>query len=508
VSGFGRGVVCWEGGEDFLITFDYGPNQERVRMKVTQNDTLRYTRYYFGGYELTEYPGSDTLKDTWFPASSGVFGFHRETGSTDSIYYVIRDHLGSIMTVVGEDGNAREFFSYDAWGRRRDASDWTYDSTLTANYTTRGYTGHEHIDETYLINMNGRVYDPLVGLFLSPDPILQEPMNPLNYNRYSYVLNNPLKYTDPSGYTYYRKRFQWEQDVTEGMNFYAGAGGSSRSYHFDPLNYGSGGGFTYGDRISAMGGDPRGWGYNTYTQEWYNARTGDRRTTPPGAMSENMNVPQISAEQANRMDIGAFMNPSSAFILVIEKHYGSNWIVGLNLRTGAKSSFSGINSSSNLRNYWEASVIANAKNGGGDTGGSRDNISLFRYGMRTEFESPPVNTFIGRFKFTNQITQSRGKGPIKITQTNTGSKIFTIGYSFTGQVNFNPQNLSLSYSFGGFNTGVSLNNGITFTTGYSVPTSFDGQTAGYSISYTPNINAIAVAAALYVAPYLAPALAF
>ncbi|MDR1583991.1 MAG: hypothetical protein LBS55_12195 [Prevotellaceae bacterium] len=63
----------------------------------------------------------------------------------------------------------------------------------------RGYTGHEHLDKFGIINMNGRVYDPLTAQFLSPDPYIQAPGNWLNYNRYSYCLNNPFKYTDPSG---------------------------------------------------------------------------------------------------------------------------------------------------------------------------------------------------------------------------------------------------------------------------------------------------------------------
>ena len=63
----------------------------------------------------------------------------------------------------------------------------------------RGFTGHEHIDEIGLINMNGRMYAPNLGRFLSPDNYIQSPDNPQNYNRYSYCLNNPLRYTDPSG---------------------------------------------------------------------------------------------------------------------------------------------------------------------------------------------------------------------------------------------------------------------------------------------------------------------
>ncbi len=63
----------------------------------------------------------------------------------------------------------------------------------------RGYTGHEHIDAFGIINMNGRVYDPLTAMFFSPDPYLQAPGDWLNYNRYGYCMNNPFRYTDPSG---------------------------------------------------------------------------------------------------------------------------------------------------------------------------------------------------------------------------------------------------------------------------------------------------------------------
>jgi hypothetical protein len=51
--------------------------------------------------------------------------------------------------------------------------------------------------------MNGRMYDPLLGRMLSPDPELQAPGDLQDYNRYSYVLNNPLRYTDPTGYDFW-----------------------------------------------------------------------------------------------------------------------------------------------------------------------------------------------------------------------------------------------------------------------------------------------------------------
>ncbi|WP_198411406.1 RHS repeat-associated core domain-containing protein, partial [Marinimicrobium alkaliphilum] len=67
--------------------------------------------------------------------------------------------------------------------------------------TTRGYTDHEHLDEVGLIHMNGRIYDPKLARFVQADPIVQNPGTTRSLNRYSYVWNNPLNATDPSGYT-------------------------------------------------------------------------------------------------------------------------------------------------------------------------------------------------------------------------------------------------------------------------------------------------------------------
>ncbi|MEN3157335.1 RHS repeat-associated core domain-containing protein [Alkalimonas sp. NCh-2] len=71
---------------------------------------------------------------------------------------------------------------------------------MTSVLTLRDLTGHEQIDDVGLIHMGGRVYDPILGRFLQADPFIQQPNNIQNFNRYSYVLNNPLNATDPSGY--------------------------------------------------------------------------------------------------------------------------------------------------------------------------------------------------------------------------------------------------------------------------------------------------------------------
>ncbi|MCH9827622.1 MAG: RHS repeat-associated core domain-containing protein [Gammaproteobacteria bacterium] len=105
--------------------------------------------------------------------------------------------------MVSEDSVAVEELGYEPFGKRR-FSDGTPDpnDTVEGIETDRGYTGHEHLDDFGLIHMNGRIYDPRIGRFLSADPVIQSPQALQTYNRYSYAINNPLAYTDPSGYIF------------------------------------------------------------------------------------------------------------------------------------------------------------------------------------------------------------------------------------------------------------------------------------------------------------------
>ena len=122
--------------------------------------------------------------------------------------------LGSIDVITDHLGNIAQTLSFDAWGQRRGAIDW---QTVIANehkepienlnafsvindITNRGYTGHEMVDAVGIIHMNGRIYDAKLARFLRADPFIQAPYNTQSLNRYSYVWNNPLNATDPSGY--------------------------------------------------------------------------------------------------------------------------------------------------------------------------------------------------------------------------------------------------------------------------------------------------------------------
>jgi RHS repeat-associated protein len=126
----------------------------------------------------------------------------------DKKYYLHRDYLGSIIAISDENGAAIERRHFDAWGnlaklqQNGAAVALPTDGTATKLLLLdRGYTSHEHLSEVGLIHMNGRLYDPVLRSFLMPDNFIQQPENTQNYNRYAYVLNNPLMYTDPSGET-------------------------------------------------------------------------------------------------------------------------------------------------------------------------------------------------------------------------------------------------------------------------------------------------------------------
>ena len=103
-------------------------------------------------------------------------------------------------------GTVIERLAYEPFGKRRFASGSDDpNNTIVPQNTDRGYTNHEHLDELTLVHMNGRVYDPVVGRFMSADPQIQDPMSLQSYNRYAYVMNNPLFYIDPTGYSFWTK---------------------------------------------------------------------------------------------------------------------------------------------------------------------------------------------------------------------------------------------------------------------------------------------------------------
>ena len=135
-----------------------------------------------------------------FQNSTYLYPRKTPPGMTSAYSFSVNCSPGSLTAISDATGNLVESLSYDPWGRRRNPDNWN-DYNVTSTLFDRGFTGHEHLTQFGLINMNGRVYDPFLARFLSPDPFVQSPDYSQNYNRYSYAFNNPLKYTDPESVT-------------------------------------------------------------------------------------------------------------------------------------------------------------------------------------------------------------------------------------------------------------------------------------------------------------------
>ncbi|HEX2920399.1 MAG TPA: RHS repeat-associated core domain-containing protein [Bacteroidales bacterium] len=179
------------------LVLTYGIDEQRKKTVYTHNSTT-ITKYFFGDYEEVN-NGSTTNKYFFVSSPTGICAIYFIEGANPGkLYYTFTDHLGSLTELVDASTGAVTRQSFDAWGNKRDVSDWTIPATYNL-FADRGFTGHEHLEEFELINMNGRVYDPALGRFLSPDPYVQMPDLSQSFNRYSYCINNPLKYTDPSG---------------------------------------------------------------------------------------------------------------------------------------------------------------------------------------------------------------------------------------------------------------------------------------------------------------------
>ena len=172
--------------DSLYAEFTYNAAGDRVKMESLWAAGDITARYYLGGvYEADTRTNRELLYiggDAW------------------NLYYIIRDYLGSICVLTNSGGVVAEY-SYDPWGNLRDPETLeTYTPGEEPElFLGRGFTGHEHLTAYGLINMNARLYDPMTGRFLSPDPYVQAPDFSQAFNRFSYCWNNPLRYVDEDG---------------------------------------------------------------------------------------------------------------------------------------------------------------------------------------------------------------------------------------------------------------------------------------------------------------------
>lgn len=214
------------GSLDVELKLTYGTDYSRIKSVLSNRGTPLETTYYLGDYETKKSGSGPEVQLHYLYATDGLFAIVEKDATTENLYYILKDHQGSFNQITDESGKTVELLSFDPWGRRRNPLTWSYTNAPTTSKFSRGYTGHEHLDNFGLINMNGRMYDPNLGRFLSPDPILQNPGSTQGHNRYSYVLNNPLKYTDPSGYYVKKAECRKEEYYNYGYINFGRKGGS------------------------------------------------------------------------------------------------------------------------------------------------------------------------------------------------------------------------------------------------------------------------------------------
>lgn len=198
------------------VEFSYDANHQRYLKKSSDGTET----FYFGKtYERVKNTHTGELQHKHFIFADGkLIALNTQTTDINNklkdkqIRYLHYDALNSVDMVTDGYGLVVERRSYDTWGKQRNIV-WQNGGAaevIQEAITNRGYTGHEEIAEVGLIHMNGRVYDQKLGRFLSADPLVQSPYVVNSFNRYSYVLNNPLKYYDPTGFT--------AEEISEGID--------------------------------------------------------------------------------------------------------------------------------------------------------------------------------------------------------------------------------------------------------------------------------------------------
>lgn len=214
-----------EGANGNRYRWWYDEDQQRLKEVRTSTAGTRTTWYVHpnntGGlsFEREQAENGAITNRHYISAGGGAIGMleTKETGGALVVNSTVartitrteywhKDHLGSIAAVTEQNVSTTRVvkrFAYDPFGKRR-YPDGNADASgaLVVDYPNgpdRGFTGHEHLDDVGIVHMNGRLYDPMLGRFMQADPLVQEPYLLQNYNGYSYVLNNPLNATDPSG---------------------------------------------------------------------------------------------------------------------------------------------------------------------------------------------------------------------------------------------------------------------------------------------------------------------
>jgi RHS repeat-associated protein len=186
-------------------SFSYGPDRQRWKMELNDGTHPLETVYTIGGLLEVVKIGSTTTYRHTIVGGGGPVAIMGKSTAGEVLHYVLTDHQGSTESFVENGSGTVTNASFTAFGLRRDADTWSgepdgIERTALDQITRQGYTYQTVLASMGLNHMNGRVQDAVTGRFLSADPYITEPDYTQNFNRYSYVYNNPLSLGDPSGF--------------------------------------------------------------------------------------------------------------------------------------------------------------------------------------------------------------------------------------------------------------------------------------------------------------------
>lgn len=187
-------------GPQGVSVFYYNADREHFA-RVDQSDGKVMTAFYLGNFELLTVKNKNSyfFEEKHYIGPSTLYVHHEdEKGKNNKTYTLLHDRFNSLTDITDSDAHSIAHFYYSPFGERV-ISDAQKNNALSR----KGFANHETIDLFNLIHMSGRIYDPHIGRFLSADPTVQNPEDLQSLNRYSYCINNPLRYIDPDGYNFF-----------------------------------------------------------------------------------------------------------------------------------------------------------------------------------------------------------------------------------------------------------------------------------------------------------------
>jgi RHS repeat-associated protein len=313
---------------DYELELFYGSNQRRNKAVRYHNNNLENTRYYINKYYEKEI---DSLGATrhyhYIYAGGGIVALHIATPNTDSMYFVHTDHLGSYCAITNQNKTVRQRNFFEPWGNNI--------GEINYSLVPRGFTGHEHYPKFQIINMNGRLYDPVIARFFSPDKYVANSSFTQDLNRYTYARGCPLMYTDPDGeFIYLNLSIGWSQEG--GFSISLGVGVGFKNY----LSAGISVGYSFGNNSWSFSGDV-GYGGGYVSGGWnsnagWNVSTGYSYGVQVGPFSVSVFNASLSYSQN-----GGF---SANFFYANYNQYGGfswnpSWGIGYTVTSGAKETY-------------------------------------------------------------------------------------------------------------------------------------------------------------------------